>query len=83
MLSVLANLKKNVILCTLKRFSMKKILIIFVVGLMTSCMHSNKFIVTGTIEGGAGEMIYLETQWIDKNHSDRFYTYQEEQHFPF
>jgi len=45
---------------------MKKILIIFVVGLMTSCMHSNKFIVTGTIEGGAGEMIYLEHSGLTK-----------------
>lgn len=46
---------------------MKKILIVLSIGLLTSCIHSNKFTVTGTIDGGVGEIIYLEHNGLTKN----------------
>ncbi len=38
---------------------MRKILFIFLAVIITSCTQSDKFMVSGTVEGGTGEMIYL------------------------
>lgn len=45
---------------------MKKIIIILTVILLASCSRQPKFVIEGTIEGGAGEMIYLEHMGLAK-----------------
>ncbi len=46
---------------------MRKILVILSVILLAACTRQAKFVIEGTIEGGAGEMIYLEHMGLSKS----------------
>jgi hypothetical protein len=47
---------------------MKKILLsVLVIGFLTACNTGNKFRVEGTVEGGSGEMVYLEHTGLSKS----------------
>lgn len=46
---------------------MKKIVFILSVCVLAACNNSGKFIVEGVVDGGAGEMLYLEHTGLTKN----------------
>ena len=46
---------------------MKKLIYFLIISIFASCSKTGHFKVEGTVEGGAGEMIYLEHNGLAKN----------------
>ena len=64
---VLANVKNNVNLRCIKFIVMKKLAFFLIISIFASCNRTGNFRVKGTIEGGAGEIIYLEHNGLTKS----------------